>query len=1080
MLKLFTVSLTLCATLAARPYFTEPALSPDRSEIAFVSGGDIWTVPAAGGIARLLVSHPATESRPMYSPDGRKLAFVSTRTGNGDIYVLTFASGELKRITFDDGLDQLDAWSRDGKYLYFSSTVRDIAGMNDVYRVTADGGTPMQVSADRYANEYFAAPAPNGVDLAITARGIVSAQWWRHGHSHLDQSEIYLVHGGAQRSYQRLSDGEAKELWPMWRADGKGLFYVSDRSGAENIWERPLAGAPRQITRFTNGRVLWPSIAYDGRDIVFERDFRIWKLNTASGQANPIEIELRGAPAAAAATHLTLTTGLTDLVLSPDGKKVAFIVHGEVFAASSKDGGNAERITQTAADESQVIWAPDNHRLVYVSDRDGTEHLFLYDFRTGAETQLTRGQGPDITPQFSPEGKLLAYFHDGRELHILDIASKADRVAATGFFDRPPRDSDRPFIWSPDSRWIAFTTPDARYFRNVRIVAAAGGESKPVSFLANTATNTLSWSPDGTFLLFDTGQRTESTSVARVDLLPRTPRFREDQFRDLFREETPKPGPNAPPKPETPAMPAPNTATPPNTAAPTEPRPSGSGPIKPVEVVFDGIRLRLKLVPVGVDVDSQVISPDGKTALLLASAAGQQNLYTYSLDELAKEPPVARQLTSTPGRKSHAQWTPDGKEVYYLEAGKISVITVESRQAKPLAVTAEMEVNFADEKREVFRQAWSYLNGNFYDPEFGGVNWSAVRQEFAPLAEGAQTPDELRRLINLMVGELNASHLGISGPFGANQPTTGRLGLRFDRDEYERAGHLKVTEVITLSPAALAGIKVGDFLLAVDGKNVTGGANLDELLEHKIDRRVMLSVASNPNGGGKREIAVRPVNTVTEKGLLYRQWVEHNRDYVSRISNGRLGYVHLFDMSSNSLNQLFLDLDAENHSRDGVIVDIRNNNGGFVNAYALDVLSRQPYLHMTNRGLGRAPARSILGQRALERPTVLVINQHSLSDAEDFTEGYRTLKLGKIVGEPTAGWIIYTGGVQLIDGSTLRLPTTRITANDGSNMERHPRPVDVPILRPVGESYTGRDSQLDAAARVLLDGLKGAHSTSGL
>jgi tricorn protease len=297
---------------------------------------------------------------------------------------------------------------------------------------------------------------------------------------------------------------------------------------------------------------------------------------------------------------------------------------------------------------------------------------------------------------------------------------------------------------------------------------------------------------------------------------------------------------------------------------------NGPSTTKPVEVVFDGIRLRLKLVPVGVDVDSQLISPDGKTVLLVASAAGQQNLYTYSLDELAKEPPVARQLTSTPGRKSHAQWSPDGKEVYYLEAGKISVITVESRQAKPVAVTAEMDVNFADEKREVFRQAWSYLNENFYDPEFSGVNWGGVRQEFAPLVEGAQTPDELRRLISLMVGELNASHLGISGPLGGNQPATGRLGLRFDRDEYERAGHLKVTEVITLSPAALAGIKPGDYLLAVDGKPIGSGVNLDGLLEYKIDRRVVLSVASAPNGGAKRDVAVRPVNTVTEKGLLYR------------------------------------------------------------------------------------------------------------------------------------------------------------------------------------------------------------------
>ena len=1055
--KLLTLALLLAASLAARPYLTEPAISPDRSEIAFVSGGDIWTVPAAGGIARLLVSHAATESRPKYSPDGRKLAFVSTRTGNGDIYVLIFSTGELKRITFDDGLDNLDNWSPDGKFLYFSSTSRDIAGMNDVYRVSADGGTPMPVSADRYANEFFAAPAPNGVDLAITARGIASQQWWRKGHSHIDESEIYVIRQGA---YQRLSDGQAKDLWPMWSPDGKQIFYISDRGGAENIWKRSLAGSPAQVTHFTTGRVLWPSIAYDGTAIVFERDFGIWKLDVPSGQAKPVQVELRGAPAGAASCHLTLSTGFTDLALSRDGKKVAFIAHGEVFAASSKDGGNAARLTQTAANESQIVWAPDNRRLVYVSDRDGVEHLFLYDFKTGAETQLTKGEGPDNTPLFSPDGKLLAYFHDGKELHVLETGSSSNRVLAKGYFDRPPAGSERALAWSPDSRWIAFTTPDARYFRNVRIVSAAGGEAKPASFLANVYGNDLSWSPDGKFLLFDTGQRTEATSVARVDLIPRTPRFREDQFRDLFREETPKSTPASLPAPAAEPSQPPLTQTP----LPT-----------PLSITFDNIRLRLKLLPVGVDVTSQTISPDGKTLLLTATAAGQQNLYTYSLDELSKDPPVARQLSSTPGRKSHAQWSPDSKEVFYLEAGKITMMPVDTRVAKPLAVTAEMDVNFAEEKKEVFRQAWSYLNDNFYDSEFHGANWNNLREQYRPLVDGAQTPDELRRIVSLMIGELNSSHSGISVGFAGNQPVTGRLGLRFDRAGYESAGRLKVTEVITLSPAALAGIKPGDYLTAVDGKTIGTGINLDELLEHKIDRRVMLKVESQ---GVSRELALLPANTTTEKGLLYRQWVESNRDYVNKISNGRLGYVHLFDMGSSSLDQLFIDLDAGNHSREGVVIDVRNNNGGFVNAYALDFLSRQGYLNMTFRGLEAAPARTILGQRSLERPTVLVVNQHSLSDAEDFTEGYRTLKLGKIVGEPTAGWIIYTGGAQLIDGSLLRLPRIRITANDGSNMEGHPRPVDVPVLRPVGESYSGRDSQLDKAVEVLLGSLPAGHFKS--
>lgn len=241
-----------------------------------------------------------------------------------------------------------------------------------------------------------------------------------------------------------------------------------------------------------------------------------------------------------------------------------------------------------------------------------------------------------------------------------------------------------------------------------------------------------------------------------------------------------------------------------------------------------------------------------------------------------------------------------------------------------------------------------------------------------------------------------------------------------------------------------------------------------------MDRRVALTVAGGPDGKDQSEIVLRPVSTQAEKQLLYRQWVENRRDYVHRVSAGKLGYVHMPDMSSNSLEQLYLDLDTENQAREGVVIDIRNNNGGFVNAYALDVLARRPYLNMTPRGLSSAaPARGMLGQRALERPTILVVNQHSLSDAEDFTEGYRTLKLGKVVGEPTAGWIIYTGGTPLIDGSFLRLPTTRITTNEGVNMERNPRPVDIRVDRPLGEWYSDKDSQLDAAVRELLKEIGG-------
>ena len=415
------------------PYFAEPAISPDRSEIAFVSGGDIWTVATGGGEARLLVAHPANEARPVYSPDGQRLAFTSSRTGGGDIYVLTPATGELKRLTFDDGNELIDGWSRDGKWIYFTSSSRDIAGMNDVWRVNVAGGTPMQVSADRYTSEFFSAPSPDGKTLAFTARGNSFSQWWRKGHSHLDEAEIWLRHEGPNANdakYEQVTEGGAKQMWPMWSGDGRTIYFVSDRGGAQNLWAKAVGGnAPaKQITKFKDGRVLWPTISYDGRLIVFERNFGVWKLDTATGVAAEVPITRRGAPIGPAVEHLTLTNGFDELALAPDGKKVAFVVRGEIFAAASKDGGDAVRVTRSAAGETHLNWSPDSKRLAYVSERDGTPHLFIYDFTANAETQLTNGAGADAVPRFAPDGKAIAFVRDGRELRVYEHEAKRDQV----------------------------------------------------------------------------------------------------------------------------------------------------------------------------------------------------------------------------------------------------------------------------------------------------------------------------------------------------------------------------------------------------------------------------------------------------------------------------------------------------------------------------------------------------------------------------------------------------------------------------------------------------------------------------
>ena len=1051
------------APVTPQSAMSEPSLSPDRREIAFVAGGDIWTVPAAGGEARLLVTHPAYDSRPLYSPDGTKLAFMSTRTGNGDIYVLALATGQLTRVTFDDVPEQLDAWSRDGRWLYFSSGTHDVNGMNDLFRIPATGGTPMPVSADRFTQEYWSSPSPADPNtLAFTGTGRTSTDWWRKGHSHIDESQIWLVHfGGPTPAYEAVTKDDARDAWPMWSADAKTLYYVSDKSGSENIWAAPVGGgSAKALTTFSNGRLVWPTIAYDGRTIVFERDFAIWALDVADGHAARVPITLRGAATAPVVEHQSLTQGFQSLALSPDGKKIAFVARGEVFAASAREGGEATRITSTPEIETQLTWAPDSRRLAYISGRDGPTHLFVYDFGTRTETQLTNGSTNDVGPTWSPDGKSIAFARGAKELRVVDALTKQERLIASGELDRPPFLNERQIAWSPDGQWIAYLSTGAGQFQNPHVASINGGGEKPVAYLSNAFGNTISWSPDGTYLLFDSSQRTEQAVVARVDLVPRTPVFREDQFRDLF----------APSRPGTPTQPAPQQAPPQRDSATIRGDSARGASRKATQVVFDDIRRRISFLPVGVDVRSVAISPDGKTALLSAAAAGQANLYTYSLDELASGPVVARQLTSTPGGKQNAQFSPDGKEVYYLENGRLNAITVESRAVRPINVTVEVDVDFARDKMAMFHEAWSILADNFFEPHMNGVDWPAVEHRYEPYVAAAQSTEDLRRILRFMVGELNASHSGVNGPSFSPQPSVGRLGVRFDRAAYEQQGKLRVTEVLGLSPAALAGIKPGDYIQSVDGVKIAGGVNLDSLLMYKTNRRVELVVAASADGAGARTIAIRPVNAATERGLVYRDWVESRRAYVAKASGGKLGYVHMQDMGAGSLQQLYVDLDTENRGKEGVVVDIRNNNGGFVNPYAIDVFARRGYLQFTPRDFGTGGGRSVVGQRSLERPTVLVTNMHSLSDAEDFTEGYRALKLGPVVGEPTAGWIIFTSDFTLLDGSSaVRVPFERITDAAGKDMEMHPRPVDVLVQRPVGESYTGKDSQLDAAVKALLD-----------
>lgn len=1024
-MRLVPLLALLSLPLSAAPLLYEPALSPDGRTLAFVSGGDIWTVPAAGGEARLLVSHPATESRPLWSPDGSKLVFASARSGNGDLYLLDLAANQLRRLSWDDRAEQPSGWSADGRWVYFHSVSHDIQRMNDVYRVSIDGGTPMPVAAQRYLDESQAAPSPDGRWLALNARAF--GQWWRRGGAHIDQDELWLAPQDGAGGWRKLSQDGSRSSWPLWSADGKSLWYVGNPGGQENLYRRPLDGPAQRITAFNDGRVLWPSIAADGRTIAFERGYALWTLDTASGETRQIHVKLNGSGATPAVERFAVGDRIEELRLSPDGKQLAFVARGEIWLAPIA-GGAATRLTRTAAAEAQLDWSPDGKQLVYQSLRNGAGEIWRMELASRAESRIGAAMAADAFPRFSPDGRSVAWLRDGRALMVRELAGGAEKRLARVQTGRPPIWADAPLAWAPDGQAIAVVELGERLLANVTRVALADGKTERLTAFASPGTGkklwfrpedqgygqpVLQWRADGRVLWWRGFQHSEAGG--RLVEIPLAP-------------------------------PAPLGA-------------DGEPQRTPFAVDAAWARSHAALLPIQLDSQYFAAERDGKALALVGLVAGQANIWRWRAGELP------RQLSFSNGTKHSLQLDAEGRNAWYLDGGKLWTVALDDGAVpRAVALQAEAEVEFEAEKQAVFMEAWQTLAELFYDPAFHGQDWAALKARYAPWVAAAQSRDELRRVLWLMIGELDSSHTGLAAPRSETPTTLGRLAADFDRAAAERDGKLRLAALVADGPAANAGLAAGDTLLAVDGEPLARGDNLDRLLDGKIGKRVALAVAGRD--GKPRTVWLKPVGFADESTLRYRQWVAANRAEVRRLSGGKLDYLHLIDMRESSLDQFHLDLDAERQAAEGLVLDVRNNYGGMIDSWALDTLARRSHYSFTARALPTAPGRLAVGQQLLERPTVLLTNKITLSDGEVFTEGYRAMGLGRVVGEPGAGWVIFTSFKVLVDGSVLRLPFGRVlSTTNGDDLESGPRPVDIPVPASIGAA---RDTQLEAAVKVLL------------
>ncbi len=1022
-----------------------PAPSPDGSQLAFDWRGDIWVVPTEGGTARRLTDHVAHDAYPRWSPDGTEIAFSSDRHGNHDIFVVAVAGGIPERLTVHSDGDRLYDWGPDGRRLYFGSQRESRHDL--VYAVSRDGDRPVRVSGDAALN---ATVSPDGRWLAYV-RGFTN--WWRKHYRGPASREIWVRALDGGESHLVVS-WEGDDDRPQWSADSRALFFQSEREdGVANLYRQDLrfeggrvhpGGPPVKLTELTGDGVSFLSVSRDGLTAAFERMGALYVVATRAGRPRRVPIDCPGDVKENALSRRTLTDRASEFAFAPGEKEVAFVVEGELYAARVKDDELRDpvRLTRTDAREKNPAWL-DEHTLVYASDRHGDDDLFLMRSTDDEEPRLGRSRyreeirltdSPETEngPQISPDGKRIAYRRGARFVWTLE--SDGDKQEL--LFDEP---QILHFDWSPDSRYVAYSTTNLGHREDIFVYDLKEKTTVNVSNHPNDDFHPL-WTGDGKRLSWasrtDDGYYTirylwltrEEADKSRAE------RKREEEEEEEAEEE--------------------------EDADDDEDRDDE----EPVEVRIDwenvSERIRDVVTVRGYYWDYDQ-SPDGKHYALRTDVLEEMELWTVDWDG-----DHLRRMTQGGANPRHMLWSEESDHVRYLSGGRIQEIAnEEGATPRALAFSVELTVDIVQRRLQKHNEAWRLLRDGFYDQHHHGVDWPAMRAKYEPLALAAVMREDFNDVLRRMIGELNASHLGVYGPWQEGGDQTGLLGFTPD-DAYDGPG-VRVAHILPHGPLDREGRRVfaGEVILAIDGQDIGPRENYYALLDHKIDKELDLIVAANADGDDRREVTAEPAGWGRIWQLSYKQWMDENRKRVDELSAGRLGYVHMSAMGDYNWDRFIVGIFSKAQGKEGLILDVRFNNGGSIHDRVLTFLSRRPYVYSRGRG-----KREITydAQWRWDGPIVLLTNERSYSDGEIFPLGFKQLRLGRIVGMPTFGAVIGTNDVELIDGTGFRVPGTGWYRLDGRNLENDPVTPHVRVPSVPEENLRGADIQLETGVRECL------------
>lgn len=1010
-----------------------PAVSPDGRKLCFTYQGNLWTVPVEGGPATRLTANDSYDSNPHWSPDGKWIAFNSDREGGSQIFLIPSFGGPARQVTYHSAPTEVNDWFPDGKSLLVT-TSRDTPRPS-IYRLDVLSGRMKRLVKDD-SKCLFPSLSPDGQWLAYTRGALVDVI--RKGYRGSANYDIFVGPVDGSAPPKRLTDSDRNDMWPVWGADNQTVYYTSERSGLATVWRQSReGGTPTQVVDTPPDAVRYLSVGRSGRTLAFECDNRICtaEAGTGTGSLKPVPIlcrtDERGARTSYAAFN---SNNASEFALSPDGKRMAFVVRGDLFTVSVDKGGEAKRLTDNPTRDQDVVWSPDGKSLVYSSNRDGGYHLYSVDVASGMTTQLTKGSGIDTDPLFSPDGKWIAFRRGPQtSLYLIRPDGSGEQLAAKG-----PKITR--FRWSPDDHWLAFVRQDDIRTNDVWVVKLGDGDEaikpgEPVNVTDHPGSNESPfWFPDGSKLLFRSN-RYRDRDIETINDRGRFALYTVSLERDREKldedEETPKPAA----KPEA----------------------------KKVEVKLDAreIERRAKqLASFEEGIEAFSLSPDGKSVVFVARSSGRGDLWQIGSDGRG-----LTRLTTTGEAPFGFEWAPDSSRIYYLSGGAIKWLARGGSGSGTVSFTARMAIDREVDYLAAYDEAWQILNDSFYDRKFHGADWKAVGAKYRALVKDVTTRRDFNYLVTQLFGELNASHTGIRGGEVRQARETGILGFLPD-EEYAGPG-VKVGSVVPRSPADRdeSRLAPGDYVLSVDGADVTAGAALDRALTDKVGRTVTLLVNSKPEKEGARTVRIKPIGRSEWSNLLYEQRVDEKRALADELSGKRIGYLHVADMGNDSRNRFERELFSIGQRREGMILDFRGNNGGDTHDSLLRMLERnRHYFTFSPRLESPFPQ----PERAFTRPLILLVDEFSLSDAEVFANGFRTLGLGKIVGQPTMGWIIFTHTQSLVDGSQIRVPHMGCYTLDGRDLENWGVPPDVRVEDTPSDIAAGRDPQLARAVQELL------------